>query len=60
VDFGNTFGPPHTLVAATRYSANNYLIVDADPSTGAHRFANADYIDWGTRFARPFNSSTKL
>ncbi|MGZ5931944.1 MAG: metallophosphoesterase family protein [Rhizomicrobium sp.] len=60
VDFGNTFGPPHTLVAATRYSANNYLIVDANPGTGAHRFANADYIDWGTRFARPFNSSARL
>lgn len=52
IDFGDTFGVPHTLVASTRYDGGNYLIVDVDPATGAHRLVNAASLGWGTRFAK--------
>ena len=53
-EFGRSFGPPHLVIAATRYDPNAYLIVDADPKTMKHRLSNLDLVDWNTHFSTPF------
>jgi predicted MPP superfamily phosphohydrolase len=49
-EFGRSYGPPHLVIAATRYDPNAYLIVEADGATGEHRLLNIDHVDWNTHF----------
>jgi hypothetical protein len=53
-DFGRTYGPPHLVIAATRFDANAYLIVRIDPKTERHQLLNLDLVDWNTHFAAPY------
>lgn len=41
-NFGRNFGPPHQVVASTRYDQNAYAIVEVDTETWQHTFLNAD------------------
>jgi predicted MPP superfamily phosphohydrolase len=50
-EFGRSYGPPHLVIAATRYDPNAYLIVEADPKTAEHRLLNIDLVDWNTHFS---------
>lgn len=53
-DFGRSFGPPHLVIAATRYDPNAYLIVDVDAKAMKHRLTNLDLVDWNTHYSQPF------
>lgn len=53
-DFGRSYGPPHLVMAATRYDPNAYLIVDVDIKTMKHRLTNLDLVDWNTHYSAPF------
>ncbi len=54
VDVGRQFGPPHLVIAATRYDADAYLIVEVDTRTASHRLLNLDLVEWNTHFSRPY------
>lgn len=56
VEFGRTFGPPHQVIASTRYDSNAYLIVEVDPGRGTHRLLNLDVVDWNTHYSRPWRA----
>jgi len=49
-EFGRSYGPPHLVIAATRYDPDAYIIVEADPAKGSHRILNLDGVDWNTHF----------
>ncbi len=49
-EFGRSYGPPHLVIAATRYDPDAYLIVEADPAKASHRLLNLDGVDWNTHF----------
>jgi hypothetical protein len=53
-EFGRTYGPQHLMMAATRYDANAYLIVEADRKHVEHRLLNIDLVDWNTHFSKPY------
>lgn len=53
-DFGRSYGPPHLVMAATRYDPNAYLIVDVDTRGMKHRLMNLDLVDWNTHYSAPF------
>jgi hypothetical protein len=53
-DFGRSYGPPHLVMAATRYDANAYLIARIDPKAVRHELLNLDLVDWNTHFAAPY------
>ena len=54
VEFGRTYGPPHQVIAATRYDPNAYLIVEMDTAKGTHRLLNIDLVDWNTHYSKPW------
>jgi hypothetical protein len=56
VDEGRRFGPPHLVMASTRYDADAYLIVEVDTRAGTHRLLNLDLVEWNTHFSRPYVS----
>jgi predicted MPP superfamily phosphohydrolase len=53
-DFGRSYGPPHLVMAATRYDPNAYLIVRIDTARARHELLNLDLVDWNTHFAAPY------
>ncbi len=57
VDVGQEFGPPHLVIAATRYDPDAYLIVEVDTRAASHRLLNLDLVEWNTHFARPYVSA---
>ena len=54
-EFGRSYGPQHLVMAATRYDANAYLIVDVDRKAATHRLRNLDLVDWNTHFSKPYS-----
>ncbi len=54
-EFGRSYGPPHLVIAATRYDPNAYLIVEADPKAATHRLLNLDLVDWNTHYSKPWS-----
>jgi 3',5'-cyclic-AMP phosphodiesterase len=55
-EFGRSYGPQHLVMAATRYDANAYLIVDVDRKAATHRLRNLDLVDWNTHFSKPYSA----
>jgi len=53
-DFGRSYGPPHLVMAATRYDPNAYLIVRIDAARARHELLNLELVDWNTHFAAPY------
>ena len=53
-DFARSYGPPHLVMAATRYDPNAYLIVEVDVRSARHQLLNIDGVDWNTHFAAPY------
>jgi hypothetical protein len=53
-DFGRSYGPPHLVMAATRYDPNAYLIVRIDAAHARHELLNLGLVDWNTHFAAPY------
>jgi hypothetical protein len=56
-EFGRSYGPQHLVMAATRYDANAYLIVEADAKAVRHELLNLDLVDWNTHFSLPYKKS---
>lgn len=54
VDVGREYGPPHLVMAATRYDPDAYLIVEIDAKAVTHRPLNLDLVEWNTHFSRPY------
>ena len=55
-DFANTFGPPHWVMAATRYDEDAYMLVEVDREKQTHRILNAPEIGWSTHYSEPYHS----
>lgn len=53
-EFGRSYGPEHLVMAATRYDADAYLIVEANTRTASHRLLNIDLVDWNTHYSEPY------
>ncbi len=53
-EFGRTFGPPHQVIASTRYDPNAYLIVEVDTAKATHRLLNIDGVEWNTHYSKPW------
>lgn len=56
VDVGTEYGPPHLVMAATRYDPDAYLVIEIDTKAVAHRLLNIDLVEWNTHFSRPYVS----
>jgi hypothetical protein len=56
VDVGTEYGPPHLVMAATRYDEDAYLVVEVDAKAGTHRLLNIDLVEWNTHFSRPYST----
>jgi 3',5'-cyclic-AMP phosphodiesterase len=54
IDFAHTYGPRHMVVAATRYDANAYMVLELDASTLEYKFVNQNCVDWSTHYSRPY------
>jgi hypothetical protein len=53
-EFGRSYGPQHLVMAATRYSPDAYLIVEANTKTVTHQLLNIDLVDWNTHYSAPY------
>ncbi|HBY62410.1 MAG TPA: metallophosphoesterase [Solibacterales bacterium] len=53
-EFGRSYGPLHTVIAATRFDQDAYLIVECHPRKAAHKFLNIDRVDWNTHYSEPW------
>jgi len=60
VDAGTTYGPPHLVIASTRYDADAYLILEIDTKTVSHRALNLDLVEWDTHFSRPYTQPSRF
>ena len=54
IDAGTAYGPPHLVIAATRYDEDAYLILEIDTTTATHRPLNLNLVEWDTHFSRPY------
>jgi hypothetical protein len=57
IDFGHTYGPLHYTMAATRYDANAYMLIEIDKKRATWRFINADLVEWSTHFSKPYRGN---
>ena len=53
-EFGRSYGPPHMVVAATRYDANAYLIVEVDTKAVRHELLNIRLVNWNTHYCKAY------
>ena len=53
-DARSEYGPPHLVIASTRYDPDAYLIIEIDTRAGTHRPLNLDLVEWETHFSRPY------
>ncbi len=54
VDFAHTYGPQHTVTAATRYDPNAFMIFRADAKKGTIEWMDQRRVEWSTHFAKPY------
>jgi len=59
VDVGREYGPPHLVIAATRYDPDAYLVLEIDAHAATHRPLNLDLVDWDTHFSRAYVPASK-
>jgi UDP-2,3-diacylglucosamine pyrophosphatase LpxH len=55
VDVADKYGPPHLVIAATRYDPDAWLMVEVDSRAAAHRLLNLDLVEWNTHYSKPFH-----
>ena len=58
LDFAHTYGPQHTVTAATRYDPHSWMLWDAAPRTGAVRWLARSLADWSTHYATAYQFAT--
>ena len=54
IDFAQTYGPHHIVMAATRYDPNAFMLLEADPHTAQVRWLDQDRPHWSTHYATPY------
>lgn len=54
IDFAHTYGPQHYVMAATRYDANAYMLMEVDTKNVSWRFMNESLVDWSTHYSKPY------
>ncbi len=54
VNNGNTYGPPHMVVASTRYDPQSFLIFEIDTHLDTWRILNWEHLHWGTHYTAPW------
>jgi hypothetical protein len=57
VDFAHTYGPQHTVTAATRYDPNAFMIFRADAKKGTIEWIDQNRAEWSTHFATPYRNA---
>jgi hypothetical protein len=57
IDFSNKYGPQHTVVAATRYDPNAFMLFRADGAKGTVEWQDSQRVQWTTHFAAPLPKS---
>jgi len=55
MDFEDRYGPPHTVLASTRYDGDSYLVLEVDPSTDTMSILNEDCFEIGGRYTEPWD-----
>jgi 3',5'-cyclic-AMP phosphodiesterase len=58
IDFARTFGPPHYVMAATRYDSNAYMLIEVDSRHKTWRFMNSSLVEWSTHYSKPYSSTS--
>ncbi len=58
LDFARTYGPQHTVMAATRYDAHSWMLWEADPKSGTVRWLDRNRAEWSTHYASPYHATT--
>jgi hypothetical protein len=53
-DAAHEYGPPHLVIASTRYDPDAYLVVEIDTKAVTHRLLNIDLVEWNTHYSRPY------
>ncbi len=56
MDFAHSYGPQHTVVAATRYDPHSWMLWEANPRTGQVRWLDRRRAEWSTHYALPYDS----
>ena len=56
IDFAQTYGPQHYVMASTRYDSNAYMLLAIDSRHGSWRFMNQTLVDWSTHYSQPYRS----
>ncbi len=54
MDFEHTYGPQHTVTAATRYDPHSWMLWEADPRSGQIRWLDRARAEWTTHYALPY------
>jgi UDP-2,3-diacylglucosamine pyrophosphatase LpxH len=54
-DFAHTFGPLHTVMGATRYDEDAYMLIEVDMANRTHRVLNFPQVEWSTYYSRPYD-----
>ncbi len=58
VDFAHTYGPQHTVTAATRYDPHSWMLWEADPVSGQVRWLDRNRVEWSTHYASAYQAAT--
>ncbi len=57
LDFAHTYGPQHTVTAATRYDPHSWMLWEADPRTGTVRWLDRSRAEWSTHYATAYQAT---
>ena len=55
IDFAHTYGPQHTVMGATRYDQNAFMLMEANPRQGTVRWVDAARPEWSTHYTAPYH-----
>ncbi len=53
LEFGNTYGPPMTIVGSTRYDEDNIMMLEIDTEKQTYTHINKDKVKWNTHHSDP-------
>ncbi len=57
VDFSDKYGPQHTVIAATRYDPNSFMVFQADGAKGTVEWVDSARPQWTTHFSSPYTNA---
>ena len=54
LDAEQSYGPRHLVASSTRYDEDAFLVVEANPRTGAYEILNWDKLAWFAHDTDPY------